>query len=76
MAFIVGYVSQDEAKMLEAAGYKVEDASQHGAVGVGRLLEDAPPGDRAVVIFVDCGLSDLLEVVLESDGPCSDRGAA
>jgi hypothetical protein len=63
MAWIIGYVSQEQADELRARGWDVEDAEQYGLIG--RLL--LPPGpqisDVAIAVWVD---TDVMQVF---DGP-------
>jgi len=62
MAYIVGYVTSDERKELEARGWEVEDAEAYTLIGDhdSYLLQGAQEDDHAVVIFVDCGVLEVM----------------
>jgi hypothetical protein len=58
MAFVVGYASLEEVAELESRGWKVEEASEHGLIG--QFMEPPPEGEKAVVVFVDRNLFDMM----------------
>lgn len=70
MAYIVGFVNEEERKELERRGWCVEEAADYNLLGDDgdHLMHEPHAGYEAVVIFVD---TDVFKVM---DGPDWDKG--
>jgi beta-lactam-binding protein with PASTA domain len=62
MAFLVGYVTKEERRVLEERGWDVEDAKEYDLVGEeDKFLVGLPPqGSDVVCIFVDSSVFDIM----------------